>query len=434
MKFVLVLFFLLANCSVFSQTKIPDYEFEYTDHFGGREAFVIEFYLKNNTEDTLFIHRSVPLKYQLRSRSSVPFAPEFYSMKFLTDVTFCETAPYFMDSGSGIPIKDETYFLAIPPKGQSQINYYNSTMDQMICDEKIGEVKVQFKYDFDERYLDKAFFAKEITEAGKLSKEKSEALYQLLQKSYRGIIESEEITIDLNNIKKNGTNELNKSKAIRKAKRMYDIEISNIFLPDYLGSYPRIDVNVGEEFKEKDLEQMQRNLINSFANRNQTYTVVKKNNEIKWLVGSRSGKKSPVFIYDYKSVMDSAKMTIQLLTDHKETSKIKDYEIHSLYLPNQNIGASTQSFIDKRVLVILKDKEGNFFSMGFRKFPISMRYVKPITRVDDSFVEIKKGYNSIMEDQYYVYQILENGDLVFGKKEYIDKGLENYQGYFIKLK
>ncbi|MFK7772410.1 MAG: hypothetical protein AB8F94_09730 [Saprospiraceae bacterium] len=434
MKFELLLFLLLANCNIFSQTKIPDYELEYTDHSGGREAFVIEFYLKNYTEDTLFIHRSVPLKYQTRSGFSVPFAPEFYSMKFLTDVTFCETAPYFMDGGSAKPVKDETYFLAIPPKGQYQINYYNSTMNQMICDEKVGEVKVKFKYDFDERYLDKAFFAKEITEAGKLSKEKSEALYQLLQKSYRGKIESEEITIDLNNIKKNGTDEVKKSRAIRKAKRMYGIEISNIFLPDHLNLYPRIDVNVGEEFKEKDLEQMQRNLMNSFFDRNQTYTVVKKNNEIEWLVGSSYMKESPVFIYDYKTVLDSAEMTIQLLTDQKETSEIKDYEIHSIYLPMQNIGASTQRFIDKRVLLILKDKEGNFFSMGFRKFPISRRQVKPITKVDESFVEIKKSYSSMIDDQYYVYKILENGDLVFGKKDYVNRGLGNYQGYFIKLK
>lgn len=430
----LLLIFLLTSCSVFSQTKIPDYELEYTDHSGGREFLNIEFYLKNNTEDTLFIHRSVPLKYNPSSRSSIPFAPEFYRLKYLTDVTFCEIAPYFIDSNSGTPIKDEKYFLAIPPKGQYQILYHNGRTDQMICDEKIGEVKVKFEYDFDERYLDKAFFAKEITDAGKLSKEKSEALYQLLQKSYQGKIESREITIDLNNLKKNGSNELKKSRAIRKAKRMFGIEISNIFLPDYLGFYPRIDVEVGETFKEEDLEQLQRNLINSFTRRQKSHTIVKINNEIKWMIGSDGGKKSPVHIYNYQNVLDSAKMSIQLLKDQKESSLLKDYEIHSIYLPIQNIGATTQKFIDKRVLVILKNKEGNYFSMGFRKMPIYKTQIKPITKEEGSFVEMKKSYSQFTDDSYYVYKVLENGDLVFGKKDYHDKGLENYQGYFIKLK
>lgn len=434
MRFKLLLFFLIMNSGVFSQTKTPDYELEYTDHSGGREFLEIEFYLKNNSEDTLFIHRSVPLKYIPRGRSSIPFAPEFYSLKYLTDVTFCEIAPYFIDNNSAVPIKDEKYFLAIPPKGQYQILYHNGRTDQMICDEKIGEVKVKYEYDFDERYLDKTFFAKEITQAGKLSKEKSESLYQLLQKSYQGKIESKVVTIDLNNLKKSGNDELKKSRAIRKAKRMFDIEISDIFLPDYLGFYPRIDVEVGEDFKTENLEQLQRNLTNSFTRRQRMYTVVKKNNKIEWIIGSQGGKKSPVHIYDYQTVLDSAKMSIQLLMKQKENSLLKDFEIYGMYLPMQNVGASTHKFIDKRVMFILKDKDGNFFLLGFRKLPIYENQLKPITKVEGSFIEMRKSYSSFTDDQFYVYKILENGDLVLGKKEYEDKGLENYQGYFIKIK
>ena len=291
MKLRLTLLFLLASFFSFSQGETNEFELEYTDHYGTREVFIMEFYLKNNSDDTLFLHRSVPLKYSTKFHSSVPFAPEFYNLKFLTDVTFCEIAPYFSD-GDGAPIKDETYFLAIPPKGQTQINYYNSGTDQMICDEKIEEVRVKFEYDFDERYLDKTFFAKEITAAGKLSKEKSESLYKLLQKSYRGKIESEEITIDLNKIRKGISQSAKKERAFRRAKREFGIEIDEVFFPDYLGNFSGIKINVGDDFEENQLEAMQKGLMKSLGFASSFYSMVKQNDQIKWLIARKFSRKT----------------------------------------------------------------------------------------------------------------------------------------------
>jgi hypothetical protein len=429
MNFKLVFFLLFASSSVFSQTKIPDYEFEYTDHYGARDRFVIEFYLKNNSDDTLLIHRSVPLKYQFRINSSVPFAPEFYSLKFLTDVTFCEIPPYFMGS-NGSPIKDETYFLAIPPNGQHQVNYYNSGTDQMICDEKIGEVKVKFEYDFDERYLDKTFFAKEITAAGKLSKDKSDALYKLLQMSYQGKIESKEITIDLNNIPQGISMSSKKERALRRAKREFGIEIAEVFYPDYLGNFSGIKINVEDNFEEDQFEIMQKGLMKSFGHASSFYSMVKQNNQIKWLVGS-SGK-DRVYLYDYQDVLDSLNMAKAEFLEKKENSEIKDYEIHSTYWHLQNVGATSSKFISKHVFLILKNPAGEFFATSYRD-RIYLRSFLKLTQTDHGFEYVKKSYSSFTDDQKFTYEVLENGDLALAKSDAVEKGRMNYQGYLIKV-
>lgn len=430
MKFKLLLFLLLANCNVFSQTKTPDYEFEYTDHFGTRERFVIEFYLKNNSDDTLFIHRSVPLKYSTKFHSSVPFAPEFYSLKYLTDVTFCEIAPYFADS-DGEPIKDKKYFLAIPPKGQHQIKYYNSGTDQMICDEKIGEVKVKFEYDFDERYLDKTFFANEITEVGKLSKDKSESLYKLLQKSYQGKVESKEITIDLNNIPKGISMSSKKERALRQAKREFGIDIAEVFYPDYLGKFPGIKINVGDDFEEDQLKEMQKNLMKTLGHASGYYSMIKQNDKIKWLVGSIG--KDRVFHYDYQDVLDSLNMAKAEFLEKKENSEIKDYEIHSTYWHLQNVVATSSRFISKHVFLILKNPAGELFAISYRD-RIYPRYVVKLTQTDHGFEYVKKSYSSYTDDQKFTYEVLENGDLVLAKSDAVEKGRMQYQGYLIKMK
>ncbi|MFK8005816.1 MAG: hypothetical protein AB8H03_05575 [Saprospiraceae bacterium] len=429
MKFKLLLFFLFTNSIVFSQTKIPDYEFEYTDHYGARDRFVIEFYLKNNSDDTLFIHRSVPLKYQMRINSSVPFEPEFYNMKFLTDVTFCEIPPYF-EGSNGKPIKDETYFLAIPPQGQHQVNYYNSGTDQMICDEKIGAVKVKFEYDFDKRYLDKAFFAKEITEPGKLSKEKSESLYQLLQKSYQGKIESKEITIDLNNIPEGISMSSKKERALRRAKREFGIEIDEVFYPDYLKKFSGIKINVGDDFEESQLETMQENLMKSLGHASSFYSMVKQNDQVKWIVGS-SGR-DRIYHYDYQDILDSLNLAKADFLEKKENSEIKDYEIHSTYWHLQNVGATSSRFISKHVFLILKNPAGEFFATSHRNRIYPRSYLK-LTQTDHGFEYIKKSYSSFTDDQKFTYEILKNGDLALAKSDAVEKGRMQYQGYLIRV-
>lgn len=429
MKFRLALLFLLASFFSFSQDETNGLEFEYTDHFGTRERFVIEFYLKNNSEDTLFIHRSVPLKYSTKFHSSVPFAPEFYNLKFLTDVTFCEIAPYFSD-GDGAPIKDETYFLAIPPNGQTQINYYNSGSDQMICDEKIEEVKVKFEYDFDERYLDKSFFAKEITEAGKLSKEKSESLYKLLQKSYQGKIESKEITIDLNNIPKGISMASKKERALRRAKREFGIEVEEVFYPDYLGDFSGIKIKVRDDFEESQLDTLQKNLMKSLGHASSFYSMVKQNDQIKWLVGS-SGR-NRVYHYDYQDILDSLNLAKAEFLEKKKNSEIKDYEIHSTYWHLQNVGATANKFISKHVFLILKNPEGELFATSYRNRIYPRSYLK-LTQTDHGFEYVKKSYSSYTDDQKFTYEVLKNGDLALAKTEAVEKGRMQYQGYLIKV-
>ena len=429
MKLRLTLLFLLASFFSFSQGETNEFELEYTDHYGTREVFIMEFYLKNNSDDTLFLHRSVPLKYSTKFHSSVPFAPEFYNLKFLTDVTFCEIAPYFSD-GDGAPIKDETYFLAIPPKGQTQINYYNSGTDQMICDEKIEEVRVKFEYDFDERYLDKTFFAKEITAAGKLSKEKSESLYKLLQKSYRGKIESEEITIDLNKIRKGISQSAKKERAFRRAKREFGIEIDEVFFPDYLGNFSGIKINVGDDFEENQLEAMQKGLMKSLGFASSFYSMVKQNDQIKWLVGS-SGR-DRVYHYDYQDILDSLNLAKAEFLEKKKTSEIKDYEIHSTYWHLQNVGATSSKFISKHVFLILKNPAGELFATSYRDHIYPRSYLK-LAQTDHGFEYIKKSYSSFTDDQKFTYEVLKNGDLVLAKSDAVEKGRKQYQGYLIKI-
>ncbi len=430
MKFNLAFLLVLTSFISFSQGENKELELEYTDHYGTRERFIIEFYLKNNSDDTLFIHRSVPFKYQPRINSSVPFAPEFYRLKFLTDVTFCEIVPYFVGT-NGRPIKDSTYFLAIPPKGQHQVNYYNSGTDQMICDEELDEIKVKFEYDFDKRYLDKTFFAKEITEAGKLSKEQSESVYNLLQRSYQGKIESKEITIDLNNIPKGISIAFKKERALRRAKREFGIEISEIYLPDYLNNFSGIHINVEDDFQANQIKKMQSNLMKALGSARSYYSIIRQKNRIKWLVGS-SGK-DRVYHYDYQDVLDSLNLAKQEFLVKKENSEIKDYEIHSTYWHLQNVGATSSQFISKHVFLILKNQAGEFFATSYRD-RIYLRSFLKLTQTDHGFEYIKKSYSSFTDDQKFTYEVLANGDLVLAKSDSVENGRMQYQGYLIKIK
>ena len=50
MKLRLTLLFLLASFFSFSQGETNEFELEYTDHYGTREVFIMEFYLKNNCQ------------------------------------------------------------------------------------------------------------------------------------------------------------------------------------------------------------------------------------------------------------------------------------------------------------------------------------------------------------------------------------------------
>lgn len=429
MKYRLVLVFLLSNFFGFSQTNSNQFELEYTDHFGSRERFVLEFYLKNNSDDTLFIHRSAPLKYQPRINSSVPFIPEFYSMKFISDVQLCEIAPYFIEDNK-IPVKDESYFLAIPPKGQHQIKYYNSGTDQMICDKEIEELKVKFVYDFDERYLDKNFFAKQVTQAGKLSKEKSETLYKLLQKSYQGKIESKEITIDLDNIKSGNSIAFKKEQVLRRAKREFGIEISDIYFPDYLNQFSGIHINVEDDFHADQIEKMQTNLMETLGSARSYYSIVKQKNQIKWLVGS-SGK-NRVYTYDYHEILDSLNLAKEEFLEKKKNSEIKDYEIHSVYWHLQNVGASTMRHISKHVFFILKNPEGELFATAYRNRIYPRSFLK-LKKTDHGFEYVEKSYSSFVDDQKYTYEILKNGDMVLAKSKSVEKGQDRYQAYLIKI-
>ena len=234
----------------------------------------IELYLKNNTDDTVIIHRPRAIKYRPNGNPSAPMIPEFYSLKFLTDVTFCEIAPYFIDSYKGVPTKGKRDFLKIPPRGQQQILFTTRQTDQMICDENIKEVKVQLEYNFDQRYLDKAFFKIEIEVTGNLSVAKSQELYELLEKSYQGKIASKVITLDLTDMKKAGDDELKKSQAVRKAKRMFDIEVTEIFQPDFMGKIPCVKIQVADDVQAGDLEDLQRNLVAALPRASNYHTMI----------------------------------------------------------------------------------------------------------------------------------------------------------------
>ncbi|MFK7775069.1 MAG: hypothetical protein AB8F94_23210 [Saprospiraceae bacterium] len=434
MRLHLIVFLLYFSFSLISQTDTPLVELEYTTHYGQRDMLTIEFYLKNNTDDTVIIHRPRAIKYRPNGNPPAPMIPEFYSLKFLTNVTFCEIAPYFVDSYKGIPTKSERDFLKIPPRGQQQILFTTRQTDQMICDKNLSEVKLQLEYNFDQRYLDKAFFKKEIEVAGNLSATKSQQLYELLEKSYKGKIVSKVITLELNDLKKVGDDDLKKSQAIRKAKRMFDLEITELFHPDFLGKIPCVKIQITDEIKEKDLADLQRNLVAALPRASNYHTIVMQGDVIKWVVGSARRKKSPVHIYDYQSVMDSVNTTIQLLETNNEFSILKDFEIQNVYYSMQNLGAGGYRLLSKIIFIIVKDEEGKLYSYNFLNAPRSKTQLAPLSEIENGYQRVKKQYGSSIDDEYFIYQKLENGDLVMQTREYFEKNLERYQGYFIKLK
>lgn len=435
MQFRLIFFFLFINVSLFSQNTSSEIEIEYTDHFGQRDILTIEFYIKNNSSDTVIIHHPRALNYRPNGHPPVLNIPDFYQLNVLTEVDFCEIAPYFIDSGKGVPTKKERDFLKIPPQSQQQILFSNRGTDQMICDENIEEIKVKLTYDFDKRYLDRFFFKKEITQEGKLSPQESEQLYQLLKKSYHGKIESEEITLDLKNMKRHSDETIQKSKAIRKAKRTYGIDILDFIMPNHMGTVPAIKVNVNQDFQEENLEKMQKQITSSLFHASHYHTVVSQNEKIKWFLGSQRGKNSPVHIYDYQTVIDSFNLTLSLLTTEKKDNPVlKDLEIVNIYLPVQNMGASSYRLLDKSNFVILKNQEEEFFGLSFRKVPIYKTQLIPLTVSEVGFEQSKRSYGSPSGYTIYLYRKLENGDLVYGTKDHWDKGLERAQGYFIQIK
>ena len=338
MQYRLVLFFILISLTLFSQKPTSEIELEYTTHFGQRDLLTIEFYIKNNSKDTIIIHHPRALNYRPNGHPPILNIPDFYKLNILTDVELCEIAPYFIDNGTGIPTKKKRDFLKIPPQSQQQILFSNRGTDQMICDENIEEIKVKLTYDFDKRYLDRTFFEKEIAQEGKLSPQESEELYQLLKNSYQGKIESEEIILDLKNMKRHGDEAIRKSKAIRKVKRTHGIDILYITMPNNMGTVPAIKVNVNQDFQEKDLEKMQHQITSSLSLAARYHTIVTQDEKIKWFLGSQRGENSLVNIYDYQTVMDSFNLTLSLFnTEKKENPILKDLEIVNIYLPVQNL-------------------------------------------------------------------------------------------------
>lgn len=169
-----------------------------------------------------------------------------------------------------------------------------------------------------------------------------------------------------------------KERALRQAKREFGIEIDEVFYPDYLGKFPEIKINIGDDFEEDQLEEMQKNLMKALGHASGYYSMIKQNDKIKWLVGSIG--KDRVFHYDYQDVLDSLNMAKAEFLEKKENSEIKDYEIHSIYWHLQNVGATS------------------------------------------------------VDDQKFTYEVLENGDLVLAESDAVEKERMQYQGYLIKMK
>lgn len=434
MTYRLFFFFLLVSTSLLAQKSTQEVELEYTAHYGQRELLTIEFYLKNNTNDTILIHRPRALKYRPNGHPPVPNIPDFYALNFLTAVTFCEIPPFFSDQGAGVPTKVERDFIKIAPLGQQQILFNTKQSEQMICDAEIEEVKVKLVYDFDERYLDRKIFEKEIAQEGKLSPQKSEQLYQLLKNSYHGTIESEEVVLDLKNLKKHGDPATQKAQAIRKAKRIYGLDMTDFIPSDYLGTVPAIQVKVDKDFEASKLEQLQRQVVSSLPHGSYFYTVVTQENSIKWFLTAESRRNSSVNIYDYNTVIDSVNLTVALIAAEKENSILKDMKIVNIFLPMQNMTTSSSGYVGKFALVILQDLEKNYFSLRLNRFPVYKTQLKPIVLSEDGWEWTEKATFSWTDDQVYLYRKLENGDLVYGQKEYWEKGLENGQSYFFLIK
>ena len=57
-----------------------------------------------------------------------------------------------------------------------------------------------------------------------------------------------------------------------------------------------------------------------------------------------------------------------------------------------------------------------------------------MSEIENGYQRVKKQYGSFTDDEYFIYQKLENGDMVMQTREYFEKELKRYQVYFIKLK
>lgn len=430
MKLQIIIFFLFSCFFSLGQTNSSGIELECTGKFGDRDLMKIEFYLKNNSEDTIVIHKPKPLNFFFNQRPPVPLSPEFYELIILSDVQMCESAPYFMNSGEAIKVKGKRDFLILPPNSQQQILIDSRNFELSICDDQVKEIKFQLRYDFDERYLKRTFFDQEIGTPGQLSAERADELFDLIQRSYRGKLSTEVITIKFDELKSTAKTPVKKEIALRKAKREFGIDIAEAFFPDYLDMYSGIKINVDDNFKEEDLADLQNKVMKALWRGNSYYSMIMKNGKIEWLVGSK--RRGQIHQYNFQDILDSLNLAKQEFLEKKKNSEIKDYEIHSTYWHLQNIGVESQKYISKHVFLILKDPEGQFYGTSYRDRLYPRSFIK-LTPTKYGFEYTKKSYSSFTDDQKYTYEVLENSDMVFSKSEYVEKGFQTYQGYFIKV-
>lgn len=191
------IFFSATQCASFRKavptTPSPEVSmyFSYADIVNNEPQ--LHFAITNHLPDTIVILRPLPAK---DTNRFVPAAvpPDFFQLTLLPETALCEYAPF--DSGTST-VKTPEDFLLLGPNEQRTIRVDPNHYFQGICDENINTVKGVLKYQYDPRYVeDTAFFNARIKKKGRLSDTDSEALLDLLRRSYRKEITTDTFTVN----------------------------------------------------------------------------------------------------------------------------------------------------------------------------------------------------------------------------------------------